>query len=138
MPDTLVDWNDDFSVGNLQIDAQHKELVKMTNDFYAGCQQGGIIAKVHFMKTIQKALQYIKTHFATEEEIMERVRYPEYEVHKRQHEDFIAEVRGQIAVFETEDNPNPSGFVQYLMNWVLQHIADSDKKYVPYIARLDG
>ena len=137
MADELVAWSDDFLVGNEQIDAQHKELVRMTNEFYAGCQMGGVMAKVYFMKTIQGAVLYVKTHFSTEEAIMRQADYPDYGRHKQQHEDFVAEVTQQIHIFEQEDNPDPAGFVKYLMNWVLQHIAASDKQYMPYIAKLN-
>ena len=137
MADELVTWNDTYLVGNEQIDEQHKGLVKMTNEFYAGVQMGGVMAKVFFMKTIQGAVQYVKTHFATEEEIMEKAGYPQYEEHKKQHEDFVAEVAEQVQIFVKEDNPNPAGFVKYLMDWVLHHIAESDKKYMPFIAKLE-
>ena len=136
MADELVAWSDDFSVGNKKIDGQHKELVRMTNEFYAGVQMGGVIAKVYFFKTIQGAVLYVKTHFATEEEIMLKVAYPLFDEHKRQHEDFVAEVTRQVRILEKEDNPDPAGFVKYLMEWVLRHIADSDKKYAPYIVGL--
>jgi hemerythrin len=135
MADELVAWDDCFLVGNEKIDAQHKELVRMTNEFYAGVQMGGIVAKVFFMKTIQGAVQYIKTHFATEEEVIQNAEYPLFEEHKKQHEDFVAEVGRQIQIFETEDHPDPAGFVKFLMDWVTQHIANSDKKFAPYICR---
>ncbi|MDR2477591.1 MAG: bacteriohemerythrin [Treponema sp.] len=136
MANELVAWNDEFLVGNEKIDAQHKELVSMTNEFYAGCQMGGLMAKVFFMKTIQGALHYVKTHFSTEEDIMQKASYPDFHIHKQQHENFVDAVTRQVQVFEKEDNPDPAGFVKYLMNWVLHHIAESDKKYMPYIARL--
>jgi hemerythrin-like metal-binding protein len=136
MADELVAWSDDFSVKNEIIDAQHKELVRMTNEFYAGVQMGGVMAKVFFMKTIQGAVLYVKTHFSTEEDFMRRAEYPDFEIHKKQHELFVAEVTQQIAILEKEDNPDPAAFVKYLMDWVLQHIAESDKKYMPYIAGL--
>ena len=134
MADELVSWSDTFLVGNESIDTQHKELVKMTNEFYAGVQMGGVMAKVYFMKTIQGAVQYVKTHFATEEEIMQKVGYPFFEEHKKQHEDFVDEVAQQVQVLEKEDNPNPARFVKYLMTWILNHMAESDKKFMPYIS----
>jgi hemerythrin len=137
MADELVEWSDDFLVGNRLIDEQHQELVRMTNEFYAGCQMGGVMAKVYFMKTIQGAVRYVKIHFSTEEEIMQKAAYPDYESHKKQHENFVAHVLQEVKVFENEDNPDPAGFVKYLMDWVLQHIAASDKRYVPYIAGLN-
>ena len=114
MADELVAWSDDFSVGYSIIDQQHKELVKMTNDFYLGCQMDGIIKKVHFLKTIQGAVQYVKTHFATEEECMQKAEYPDFETHKKLHEAFIAAVTEQVQTFENEDNPDPADFVKFL------------------------
>ena len=138
MADELITWSDDFSVQNKTIDEQHKELVRITNEFYAGCQKGGILAKVYFFETIKSALHYIKTHFTTEEDFMQRANYPEYESHKMQHENLVARVNEQVKLFETQDNPDPAGFVKILMDWILQHIAASDKKYVSYIAGLEG
>ncbi|MDR2552297.1 MAG: bacteriohemerythrin [Treponema sp.] len=138
MPDTLVEWSDDFLVGNAQIDEQHRELVRITNDFWAGCQTGGIIAKVSFLNTIQGAVHYMKTHFAAEEAIMQRAGYPGYGDHKKQHENFVAEVLRQANRFEEEDNPNPGKFSEFLMDWIVGHIARSDKQYIPFIAGLEG
>jgi hemerythrin len=136
MVNVLVEWSDDFSAGNRQIDQQHKELVRMTNDLYAGCQMGGVMAKVYLLKSIQGAVHYVRTHFSTEEDIMVKADYPGFAEHKQQHDDFVAEVSVQIRKFEKDDNPDPAGFVKYLMDWIMQHIAVSDKGYVPYIARM--
>jgi len=137
MADELVAWSDDFSVGNTTIDDQHKELVRMTNEFYAGCQEGGIMARVYFLKTIQGAVRYVRTHFSTEEEIMHKVNYPDFDAHKKQHEDFVTHVTEQIGILDNDPNPDPAAFVKFLMDWILHHIAEADKKYVPHIAKME-
>ena len=136
MADELVPWSDDFLVGHESIDLQHKELVKLTNEFYAGVQMGGVLAKVFFLQTIQGAVQYIKTHFKTEEDIMEKIEFPLFQEHKKLHEEFITEVTREIQAFEKQDTPDPAGFVKYLMNWVLNHVANSDKKITPYLEKI--
>ena len=136
MKKELVTWSDDYIVGNETIDGQHRELVRLTNEFYRGVQMGGVMAKVYFLQTIKGAVNYVKTHFVSEEDIMQKINYPLYNEHKKQHEDFIIHLTQQIRVFENDDNPDPAGFVKYLMNWILQHIADSDKKYMPYLEKL--
>jgi len=137
MANELVTWSDDFLVHNAAIDEQHKSLVKMANEFYANCQKGGILARVYFFETIKGTLRYVKTHFSTEEDIMKKANYPEYEEHKKQHEDFIIHVQEQISNFEKQINPDSAGFVKILTDWILQHIAASDKDYIPYIAKLN-
>ena len=136
MANELVTWSDDFLVGNSIIDAQHRELVNITNEFYAGVKMGGLVAKAYFLQTIKGAVNYVRTHFQEEEALMRKIEYPQYEAHKKQHENFVAEVTQQIKTFEKEDNPNPAGFVKYLMDWILNHIAQSDKKYTPYLSKL--
>ena len=137
MAEEQIIWTDDFLVGDDELDAQHKELVRLTNEFYNGTQMGGVVAKVFFMQTIKGALHYVKTHFSAEEKIMQKVGFPQYDEHKKQHEDFIAAVTRETQVFESQDNPDPKAFVKYLMDWITLHIADSDKKYAPYLAKND-
>ncbi|MCL2007148.1 MAG: bacteriohemerythrin [Treponema sp.] len=138
MANELVTWSDDFLVGNSTIDTQHKELVRLTNEFYAGVQMGGVLAKVYFLQTIKGAVQYVKTHFSDEEALMLKAEYPEFMEHKKQHEDFVVEVTNQVRNFENDDNPDPAKFVKYLMDWILHHIAASDKKYSPYLSKLES
>jgi hemerythrin len=98
--DSEVTWNDSYSVGVPLIDAQHKELVHMTNDLFQSCLKGGETAEISFMKTVQGAAAYAKIHFGTEEQILELLDYPGYAVHKKQHENFVADVLRIIRDFE--------------------------------------
>jgi hemerythrin len=132
----IVQWEDGYSVGVELIDAQHKELIRMTNELFLGCQKGGMAAEAYFMKAIQGAVNYVKTHFYTEEEILSRLYYPGLAAHKKEHEDFVAEVLQEIRAFEQGKKLAPQDFVKYLQNWVLVHIAGSDKKYGAFIESL--
>ncbi|GHV46523.1 hypothetical protein AGMMS49546_34690 [Spirochaetia bacterium] len=137
MTDILVKWNDNLSVGNALIDSQHQELVRLTNELYAGTMLGGTAAKVHFMKAVQGVMAYVKEHFSAEEGLMQQVNYPEYAEHKRQHEDFVVELFNAVRKFDNEESLVAEGLVKYLMDWILEHIAGSDKKYMPYLADLN-
>jgi hemerythrin len=132
----IVIWSDAFSVGVRLIDDQHKELVRMTNELALGCKKGGSEAEIYFMKTIQGAVRYVKTHFTTEEIIMERLNYPEFVTHKKEHEDFVAEVLKDVRNFEQGQKMVPLDFVHFLQQWVLNHIAKSDKRYAFFFDEL--
>ena len=137
MADELIAWSDDFSVCNEVIDRQHKGLITMTNEFYAGCQRNEYLVKVYFLKTLQGAVNYAKTHFVAEEEVMRRADYPDLAAHKVEHDNFSVHVMEQVKIFENEPNPDPASFVKMLMDWILHHVAECDKKYAPYIVKLD-
>ncbi|MDR1128795.1 MAG: bacteriohemerythrin [Treponema sp.] len=132
----VVKWDDAYSVGVKLIDDQHKELIRMTNELSLGCQKGGSEAEIYFMKVIQGAVKYVKTHFTTEEIIMDRLKYPEYLEHKKQHEEFVAEVLKDVKAFEAGGKLVPLEFAQFLQKWVLNHIAKSDKRWGNFFAEL--
>jgi hemerythrin len=134
MAEKLVEWKDEYSVGNQRIDEQHKGLLDFTNELYASCQRGGIIEQISFMRVVQEAVDYTRDHFATEEKLMQQVNYPEYDAHKKEHDAFVAEVMLQVKQLDNITTLKAEPFVIFLKDWVLNHIATSDKKYMPYIA----
>jgi hemerythrin len=127
---TFVQWDTAFSVGVPVIDGQHRELVRMTNVLFESYEQHEAMA-AYFMRAIQSATNYAKVHFATEEKYMLLVGYPDYEVHKKEHEEFVAEVLRQVRLFE-QNQTQPMDFALFLKNWLLNHIAVSDKKFSPF------
>ena len=133
MSEEFLSFTDELLVGNSKIDNQHRQLVKLTNDFHNGVKCGGILAKVYFLQTIKGAVQYVREHFTAEENLMEEFQYPDIEEHKQQHKDFVDEVFRQIKIFESQDIPDPMGFVDFLAKWITCHIATADKKYAPYL-----
>ena len=128
-----VTWEDGFSVGSKLVDNKHKSLVNMTNELFRGCERHD--ETLSFMRVIQSAVNYAKTHFATEERFMQKANYPEAAVHKAEHEAFVLEVLKQVKKFE-DGSCTPLEFASFLKNWLLNHIAVSDKKYMPYLAKI--
>ena len=135
MNEDSVSWDDSFSVGFDPIDDQHKELVNMTGELFQACEQGVIAADMVFLETIRKALDYAETHFADEEEYMRKVNYPHLDEQEKQHDAFVAEVQKSIEEFEA-GNIEPIDMARFLKKWLLNHIAVSDKRYAPYLAKL--
>jgi hemerythrin len=133
---TIVVWHNSYSVGIPLIDEQHKELINLTNKLYASCIAGREYSKVSFMQTIHSAVDYIGYHFSTEEKVMERINYPDFSAHKKEHTDFVREVLGQVEDFKSGRNFAPNAFVHYLKDWVLTHIAVCDKKLGDYLIKL--
>ena len=132
----FVNWSSTFSVGIQLIDDQHKELLKLTNDLYAHCVGNVEEERAFFRKVIKTAVDYVKVHFATEEKIMIRTQYPGYNEHKRQHDSFILNVVDAIKNYEESKKPSLISFTNFLKDWVLTHIAVSDKQYFQYFRQI--
>lgn len=121
-------WNESLSVGVDQIDEQHKELFKRVDQlFEAGKNQK---AKEYIGELLDFLDDYTKKHFQEEEQYMQRIQYPEYNIQKRMHTEFIeklsalkkdyAESGADILVIL---NAN-----QMMLDWLTKHISIHDKK----------
>ena len=133
----LVEWHDRYSVGIPKIDEQHKELLRLTNELYASClKDNDEEAKVHFKSTIGAIVNYVSEHFGAEERLLQRINYPGYAAHKQEHDNFVKKVLEQVKDFSEGRSFVPNNFVRYLKDWILGHIAMSDKLYSEYIFKL--
>ena len=132
----IVEWHDSYSVGIRLVDDQHKELINLTNRLHEASVMGWDKSKVAFMSAIRGMVDYVGYHFSTEEKIMERVNYPDYKSHKKEHSDFVKEVLRQVQDFQAGQKVSANDLVQFLKDWVLAHIAVCYKKMGLYLIKL--
>lgn len=132
----FIAWEARYALGIPLIDSQHKELLALTNELYEACRAGDESARKLFKDVVRRTVDYVKFHFTNEEQILERVKYPVIEPHKKEHEAFVKKVLEEVKNFEDGKVFVPNQFVRYLRDWILSHIAVSDKKYAEYIFSL--
>jgi hemerythrin-like metal-binding protein len=81
---SLFVWNDSYSTGIREIDAQHKKLVDILNALYDAMGKGRAISP---LANARRAYQYTVVHFATEERLFKLHGYPDALAHKREHDE---------------------------------------------------
>jgi len=131
----FVEWTDKYSVGIPTIDEQHKSLLDMVNELFDECKQGGDKANDAFKKTAKKLVDYVKFHFAEEEELMLKYKFPEdsFKVHKNEHEQFVIKVLQVVDDFQSGKKFVPNETVRFLRDWILSHVAICDKGYSKFL-----
>ena len=137
MNDDFAVWEESYSVGFPPIDDQHKTLVVMINDLFANCREDGITSRAVFARIINEAGEYARSHFSTEEKYLLMAGYPDFQNHKKEHESFMAEIRNEFKKFR-EGSASPEYLARYLKGWLLNHIAVTDKKFEPYLVKLQS
>jgi len=132
----LISWSEAFSVGIKIIDDQHQELFTLVNDMFNHVVGDAQAEKVYFKQVIQKAVDYVKVHFSTEEEIMLHAHFPGYGEHKKAHDTFVKTIVEKVQDFEAGKQFTLLEFTQFLKEWILTHIAIMDKGYFTYFRQI--
>jgi len=129
-----IDWSDLLSVGISKMDDEHKELfVRINSLLKALISRSGDYNIAELVGFIN---EYIDFHFRDEERMLESVKFPHLDAHKKLHKIYENEFNlieqklksGEFdatLLIEIQDK---------VVNWLLDHIAKVDKKYGEYIA----
>jgi hemerythrin len=132
----MVVWDDKYATGIQLIDNQHKELVSLTNELFRACMDREVIQQEVFKETMKRMVDYVRFHFGAEQDLMQRVNYPDYAEHKKQHDVFVLKVIESVRGYNEGKKMVPNQFVRTLRDWILSHIAHYDKLYASYIAAM--
>ena len=129
----IVAWDPKYSVGITLLDDQHKELVKLANQLYAACRSRDNSVNEVFKETMRKMVEYVRFHFGAENELLERIGYPDRKEHKMMHDSLIKDILAAVKSFEEGNKFVPNHFVRTLKEWVFGHIAIRDRLYAIFI-----
>jgi len=127
----LIRWDDSFSVGVAEIDAQHKRLVEMINELYDAMRQKR--GKEILSEILNEMVKYAAVHFATEEKYFVQYFYPETDSHRKEHREFKKKVDELTKRFEANEIGITGEVIDFLSTWLKEHIKGSDKKYGPFL-----
>lgn len=128
----FMPWNEDFVTGVTEIDRQHRWLVNLTNALYETLNNLDDQAPP-IGETLERLVDYTVNHFVLEEELFQRLGYPETKAHKAEHDAFTKKVvdlllRHEAGEEVTEDT------AKLLKGWLTHHILKVDKAYVSFFA----
>jgi len=122
----LVEWADTRSVSVKIIDEQHKGLIVLIDDLFNAMSEGQ--AKSIMSGILSELAEYTVEHFATEERMMTKLKYPKIEEHKKQHKDFVAKVVEFKGGFEAGSAFLSIKVMEFLKNWLVEHIMGTDQQ----------
>ncbi|MDF2941937.1 MAG: hemerythrin domain modulated adenylate/guanylate cyclase [Herbinix sp.] len=132
----MINWNDNFSVNNTEIDDQHKELISIIEE---------VVLVVHtkdynFIKIteiVAKLEEYIKVHLEYEENLMVKYSYPFLEFHVKDHNELRYRTQN-IKVFDVNKlDEFYTDTLIYLVDWLTRHIMQVDKQLGEFLLEID-
>ncbi len=126
-------WSDALSVGDPEIDRQHRQWVdifntahdRMLSDDSTGLSTIG-------MDALNKMIDYADTHFEYEEAYMKEIGYPNRSKHIQIHALFKNKLQRIKEDYENGTKLLNSEIIKIVKNWLLNHIQEEDKKFVSF------
>jgi len=125
----MFEWRNEYSVEIGSVDAQHKVLFATAGELYNAMAAGH--SKDVMARLLDRLIQYTKTHFAHEERLMQQCGYPRFEAHKAQHDALTARVMKFQSDFQQGRVNMSVQLLQFLKDWLAQHIQETDRQYIP-------
>ncbi|MCW1360302.1 hemerythrin family protein [Campylobacter sp. CCS1377] len=125
----LFEWSKEFSVKNMQIDAQHKKIFDIANEAWLIAKdiptQPSSKEQQKLKQIILHLLDYINTHFKEEEIFMQNINFPLLKEHKQSHRELIEKVKNILK--NISDTQILSKELALLTKkWILKHIIGED------------
>ena len=122
----LMRWRPSFSLGVPSVDQEHREMIELINGVYRAfsgqTDADGIEA---MLGEIHAA---IGAHFALEERLMRAASYPEYAVHKQDHESLLEQIRDLMDDYVADPGRGRLLLQARLSEWFERHFASFDAR----------
>lgn len=119
-----LEWNEKFSVGIPEIDAQHKVLFDIANSIPEEPDERKV------RTCIVRIFKYCREHFSFEEETMRKMEYPKdsMDEHARIHEQLIDRL-SQVATMPLNTIEANEEFKRFTVMWITEHILGKDQEF---------
>ena len=120
-----------MSVDGGEIDEDHRRLVDLFNILSRSVEEGD--ATEYIDAVLEELISCTIWHFRHEERLMLMYKYDGIEAHKDEHNDLIDSVRELQQKFHKENKLLTNEGIEYLEDWLTQHILGQDMRLGFYL-----
>lgn len=133
----LIEWRDEWLVGEVRIDDDHRAMVHVINRLHGAVDQGdGKESVIEIMKTL---LELTKEHFSYEECLMLLTDYPGAAGHQEVHMNLFSVVNIMAYNMEPSDEEIVLDTIAFFEDWFIDHVETEDAPFGRFLtARSTG
>lgn len=121
---SLLQWSDQYLVGDELIDRQHRYLFDLINAFHDAFVERRERREV--LRLLTQLIEYAESHFEAEERIMRESCYPGLERHHHAHVRLYEQIFELNAKLEDRSLNPTYDTIAFLRNWLSDHILGND------------
>ena len=134
----IISWRDQMSLDYPPLDDEHKAFLEVVNRATQDLHQHNIPG---IDAMFEACYDYVRNHFSLEEDVMERISFPDIDAHVAAHQQFIQNIAEFRQAYEAAATKGKKiaiaqKAVAFLSVWRIGHIISRDKMLKPYLVRL--
>jgi len=133
---TFLEWNDNFSIHNNEIDLQHRELVDLLNSLYEAMKTGTLNATRGSM--LNQVIDHARRHFSSEEKLMAEKGFPDLPAHKDAHRALIDQIVNLRSRHRNGGLILSNEVLQFLKEWLMGHMQGMDREFGTFMTHEQG
>ncbi len=135
---TEILWRKQMDLSYPPIDDEHRAFMNVVNSAQAAAEKDDFM---RFDTIFEECYEYARTHFPNEEDLMQRISFPDLDAHAKSHQQFIENISDLRQKYEVAETLEEYRYIcrktaHFLSSWFLGHILSRDRLYKPYLVRL--
>ena len=128
---STMTFDEKLHVGNRLMDREHAILIEYINTLQGLVDSD---SSRHLVgQVLEGLIQYTKTHFYVEEELMYAFRYPDYVNHIKAHEKFKQTMQQLSSEYKQGQADITNDLMDFLKDWLVNHIQKIDRKLADFL-----
>ena len=136
----LLKWNQDFAVDEPTIDAQHEAIFELALEASELTKQRSDDEHLRLFKVFERFGRALESHFRFEEDMLDKIDYPDLDNHRAQHQAMLAEfdfVRQRITADAGQWSFQHQSLiiVNFMIGVTVGHLLSADVDYAQYMHR---
>jgi len=129
--DDFIKWTPSLSVGIATFDEHHQVLISLINKLFVNMEagEGDTVLKA----TLEELIEYTDYHFSAEEKVFAELGYSKMDQHIVQHNALLSKARELQAGLENGQAVLTNEVLDFLQDWVTNHILKTDRQYSEFL-----
>lgn len=124
-------WCDDYCLNIEVVDAPQQQMLKLMNQLNEMRENDSDVRSI--AEALTEMTEFARNFFRSEERMLNRFNYPEYQEHRKEHRDFIKNIIMFRRWFAEDAAKLTDDVFEFFRVWVSHHILVSDQRYAPFI-----
>ncbi len=134
----MFDWKKEYSINIKVIDNEHRKLFEIGQSIYDLAMNKHYVDYYdRILDLVDELKEYTVYHFSDEERVMRLYDYPDFDNHKKIHEEFVEKIENvNLNTVDDDQQKAILKLMDFVYVWIDEHILGQDLKIKDYFNQL--